>query len=77
MGKRSSIGVFNLAAQGHAMGYTTDLFDIAGNHSADEMRCSLAFDGWVSGQYQFVGLNLLNAGLQTCLLYTSPSPRDS
>jgi hypothetical protein len=64
MGKRSSIGIFDFTTKGHTMSYATDLRYLASHHATDEVRGSLAFNGWIGGQNQFFGLHLLDARLQ-------------
>jgi hypothetical protein len=47
MGQCSSIGVFDLAAKGYAMGNATDVFYVLANQSTNEVRRRLSFNGWV------------------------------
>tara|TARA_B100000242_G_scaffold282408_1_gene243649 strand:- start:541 stop:1014 length:474 start_codon:yes stop_codon:yes gene_type:complete len=64
MSKRSSIGIFNLTTQGHAVSYATDFFHFTADHARNVVSSGFTLNGRVRSQYDLVGRYFADTRLQ-------------
>tara|TARA_Y200000002_G_scaffold4373_1_gene3912 strand:- start:55 stop:531 length:477 start_codon:yes stop_codon:yes gene_type:complete len=64
MGKRSSIGIFNLTTQGHAVSYAADFFHFTADHARNVVSSGLTLNGRIRSQYDLVGRYFSDTRLQ-------------